>query len=367
MVRKRSAVVYGAVGSAIALAVGCELFVGVKDLPLGDAGTASSCLSALPPPKPDAASGGDVTVQMALRSLDLGIRLQADAGKPLVIGYNLDGVCTCPDPESCVPHAVGTHSCDDVGGIDNAGRNALQTVASQTNGLLDQTKFNVQIGLGTWTYIVRIRHYDGLADDDQIEAALFRSAGTASQSTPAWDGMDTWTLDSTTIAGGTGVDAFPSYIDVSAYVRNHVFVAHIDQLLLQTYGGAGLGTLAFDMRDVTITGTLSPERGSFRVDDGVIAGRWPVKDLARTVAAVPDPLHPDGGFLCTGSQGFRILSQVICAKGDISVEAQSGPNAPCDALSFAIAMTAYPALMGAPATAPTPPTTCADAGDFVCP
>src|SRR5580698_6313602 len=60
----------------------------------GDGGT---CVLVHPPPPPaqdDPSDAGDIEIVLAVRTFDLGIR--PDGGAPPLVGYDIDGLCTCP-------------------------------------------------------------------------------------------------------------------------------------------------------------------------------------------------------------------------------------------------------------------------------
>jgi hypothetical protein len=122
------------VGAALAAAASCTIFNGLRatTTPATDAapeaeGTGddavAACDSAAPPPPPAQSSPGNESVSFvaAMRTLT-GIE-PGDAG--LVLGFDLDGVCTCPGPPSCRSLASPpAQNCDEPGGRDLQGKRA---------------------------------------------------------------------------------------------------------------------------------------------------------------------------------------------------------------------------------------------------
>jgi hypothetical protein len=328
------------------------------------------CAFASPPPRPTVEDGTqDLVLQLAVRTVDLGIRLNPEAGLPPPrVGFNLDGLQTCPDLPCSMRSGVAP-VCDARCGVDNAATPLFQTFAQLTNGRFNQDAFNTELAAGTFGLILRIRNYNGGANDAQVEVAVYDSNGTMGGARPLWDGTDVWTLDSSGVLAQSGVDANPAYIQIDAYVADHMLVAQIDHLPIRLYGGSVLGTLIFQTFGGTfIVGTLTPDRpGTFRIDDGMLAGRWPTKNISSGLEAVPDPVL-DGGYLCPSStSSYPIIARIICNKADITAELRTqNPATTCDAVSFGNGFTAVPGLMGSVTSRGAAPTTCPNAGPENC-
>jgi hypothetical protein len=321
------------------------------------------CGYAAPPPRPAVEDGTqDLVLQLAVRSVDLGIRVNPDSGPPPRAGFNLDGLQTCPD-QPCSMRSGRIPVCEGGCGIDNAATPLFQTFAQLTNFRFNQDAFNTELSAGTWGLMFRIRHYNGGANDAQVEVSVFDSNGTMGGVPPRWDGTDVWTLDSSEVLAQSGVDANPAYIQIDAYVADHMLVAQIDRPI-RLYGGSVLGTLIFRTFGTYIVGILTPDgTGTFRIDDGMFAGRWPTKYISSGLQAVPDPVV-DGGYLCQSStSSYPIIARIICNGADITSELRTQNAATtCDAVSFGNGFTASPALMGPVTTRPQAPTSCPNAG-----
>lgn len=303
-------------------------------------------------PAADSVGGSDHQFYMALSYLDFGVR---DAGMPPTIGFDLDGVCTCPGLDTCklASSELGIQHCDFPGGVDNAGETLISRFAAYP-GFFDQGFINLRIAQGYYGALVRVRQYNGLADDTQVEVSMFTSNGTEGVQSgfptpPKGDGTDKWTLDPSSLLGATvpdGGQPIPAVaVDVNAYVSGGQLVGNLD-VPLTVGAGTGEGTITVDLTGSVIVGTLTPVGSSFRIDDGVMAGRWEARKLLVALGATYDPLAPSLS-LCGSDPVYQGLKKVICQFPDITSNVQDdNKNAPCDALSFSFSFKSRPATFG---------------------
>jgi hypothetical protein len=326
-----------------------------------DAPAADPCMPVLPPARPTADDGaGDAGVVVAaIHTLDLGI--DSDGGAPPPLGYDLDNVCTCfvypsgPGPESCKPRVAGSTHCDEKGGRDNSGGELLQQFAQVSNMLFSQDSINSKLNAGNYGLLVRVRGYNGGANDTSVEVDMFISDGITpladgGMGTPAWDGTDVWTLDSASVIGVTGgIGAIPNYFDTNAYVSNHVLVASVDfPLTLGASGQSNVVTL--DLTGSVLSATLVPQGGTFALSNGILAGRWTTSKLLASFAAVTDPFTNQP--ICPGEPLYTNLKPMICKAADILGDPTvSDPTKLCDALSIGMGFTSEPAILGDVTTA----------------
>lgn len=335
----------------------------------GAPGDDGGCAHATPPPRPTTNDGTqDLLFVVALHGIDFGASL--DAGSLSGVGYDLDGVCTCPGPPSCKTNDPKQMHCDDDAGRDNAGGALLKDFALLSGGTFTQDGLNRNIEAGLYGLVMRIEHYNGGANDTDVTVSIFvsngtppgRDAGPNDHMVPAWNGTDSWTLDSASVFGGSG-DAgrvIPNFADTHAYVANHVLVASADFPL--TLGSSGLVTLEFV--GGFVTANIVPQGGTYKLSSGILAGRWPTTKLLGTLQS----LSLAGlGNVCKGTQTYRDVKTRICGGADISAELNADAGSGCNALSLAIQFSADPAQLGAvePRT-PSPPL-CPDAGTDDCP
>lgn len=311
-----------------------------------------------PPTTPD--RGSDVEATMALRTIDFG---EGDLSVGPVVGYDLDGRCSCgEDGLSCNTPDPSKQSCDGPGGVDNAIAE-LFAAASIFQDNFTSAYHADRAEDGKWSILVRIRGYNGQANDDQIEVAMFPSGGLdedpchAQGTPPAWNGSDAWPIMTSALEepmGGGGAGAGgnggcgdpepagysleqPRYFDGAAYVSDHVMVASLPEAgVALSADGAGINlTAGF------LTGRLEQSGGAWSLREGVLAGRWALTEVFATMSS----LGSDGTALCTDDTSYQLIRDAVCAKRDITAQI-SGPTAPCDAVSFGMAFEAEPAQLG---------------------
>jgi hypothetical protein len=102
-----------------------------------------------------------------------------------------------------------------------------------------------------------------------------------------------------------------------------------------------------------------PENGAFRIDDGAVAGRFPVVRLLTALEVLPDPADPTK-FLCGDkSPSYPGVKTLICSGQDIVSDVkQDNTGAPCDAVSLSLQFTSGPARFGKVVAPPTPAKPC---------
>jgi hypothetical protein len=328
---------------------------------LADAGTLDAlCLPALPPGAPaptPATDASETTIYAALSSLTFG--QTAPDGNPL--GYDLDGVCTCPGPPSC---SSTSRNCDEPGGRDVAGNVFL----SQIDGYLGSAGGTLaeRIASGKMTTILWLTSYNGGRDDSLVGLSLISSPGLDAPDggKPGWNGHDVWNVDVRSVGGYVAdADGGFSYVAMSTasgYVTGGVLVATVPSFEL----GAGVGRLT--VNDAVFTATITAVAGGGYTLEGQVAGRVAAGALFGLLGSVPDPAH-DGQYLCGTNATFQTLRTAVCDGEDIMSDPalDSTAAAVCDAVSFAASFTAVSAGLGAPVTASYPDPGC-DGGVQAC-
>ncbi len=333
----------------------CQWIVGIDSdvrvaAPRSDAGADAGveaqapdpCRSEGIPSVPDAASGGDISLVFALRSLDFGI----DGGAP--VGLNLDGRCTCPGPSSC--RAPSEVPCDQERGIDNGSRDLLAQVFQL--GVLDQTIINNALQSGYFGALVQIDGWNGEPDDSQVRIQVFASQGfegPVGRSQPAFDGNDIWSVDDVSVASST--DGGPPYRGVSR--DEGAYVA----------GGALVGSLSFPI----IVGSSFGQRVRINVNDGrllamirrekdptdagvqyslrgTLAGRWPASELLTSLASLSDPTSTP---ICGDSGVYQQVKTFVCGSLDIPANRNNDDvGQSCSAVSLGVNFVAVNAKLG---------------------
>jgi hypothetical protein len=357
----------GALTAGVALWQGCSIYSTSLLLP-GDAAPAEGgnpeaavdggdgCGHVRWPSRPanDDPGGGSYSFWNALSSVDFGVR---DGGKPPVMGFDLDSVCTCdgtpPAPESCKPGPTAKSHCDDPGGIDNQGEQLI-VAFSAYSGFFDQGFINGRLANGYYGALVRIRNYNGLPNDTQVEVSVYSSNGTEGvqqgvPSTPLNDGNDVWTIDPNSLLGGVIPDSGEPIprdaVDPNAYVANGMLVANLN-VPLSVGAGNGEGTVTIDLSGSVVVGKLVAVGNTFRIENGLIAGRWNARKMLTGLKVLFDPLDTTQ-HLCGTDPVYQGLKQIICKYPDLTGNVQEdGKNAPCDSISIGFSFNAGPARSG---------------------
>ncbi len=325
--------------------------------PVAEAGAdGDTCDHAEPPPRPaadDPSDGGDIEILSALASVDF--NLAGDAG---VIGFDLDRTCTCPGPESCVAQSNGNPHCDDARGRDNSGGALIQQFSSLTS-VLDATKLDQHIAQGLYSLVLRVRGYNGTANDSQVSVAAFSSNGTVplddagTNPVPKHDGTDQWGIDPASVVG-TPPPYVAAYEDDAAYVSGGVLVANVS---FPFSIGTSFGANFLRLDGAYLVATLAKTAGGYTLS-GVVTGRWDTRNLLTGMQAIKDPFNP-GQFLCGTNATYAAFKAAICAAADIASESASdNTGAPCNALSLAVGFQAEPAQLGGILPSGTRPTPC---------
>jgi hypothetical protein len=370
-------------GAVVVAYQACAIYDPTLLLP-GDAGPGAAldaaCAHAYYPDRPaqDDPSTLTVEVVLAVQSIDLGV--SPDAGTGLApYGFDLDHVCTCPGPPSCVQEQGAPLTCDDDMGRDHAGLELFRELGSLAPAGSQQTNQGLQAG--QYGLIFDIQNYNGKPNDKQVSVSVYASNGISGvedggASQPSHDGTDRWTLDPTYIIGGSKLDGSTCdqnvckaiYFDDTAYIKDNVLVARIDFPV--SFGTKSfLGGAVMNLKGSVIVGTLEQVAvagggSSYRITEGTIAGRWPTRLLLQTLAAIPDNVSNTSPYLCgPDSFGYLYLRYRACQVADITSNPMlDNTNAPCDAVSMGFRFAAEPAHLGEVYGIPPPPAGCTTEG-----
>jgi hypothetical protein len=336
-------------------------------------GDSATCKHREPPPRPTVLdAGGSLDLVFAVNDGTFGTGGQLDGEGGLAyesIGFDLDGKCTgegegtsCREPPG-VPVANYT---DGVEGIDNSVAAFTQVVNPTAFDLAPVTADGVDV-------VFRVRDYNGLADDDQVDLAVYAARSLdprppgdphAGSSDLFWDGRDRWRVIPDTLApndgGALDVDR-PRYHDGQAYVTHHVLVAHLPEVLWSS--SPNVPTWLAHNQELVLAGTLEPtDGGDWGFDEIVTGQRVSIANLLAQVARAPYQSMPIP--TCTVATVYREVKAVACANRDISVSmSTAGSSAACDALSGSSILHARAALLSQLLGPPVdPPPDCEDSG-----
>jgi len=344
----------------------CQLISGVEDFEVvtgdtgpdaGVGGAAPACGHATVPAPPTTDSpGNDIDFTVAVRTIDLGEDNVTTPTPPP--GLDIDGLCSCQgEGASCTypKKATAEDYCDYDLGLDNAAARVfyrLRTGAGVEK--FGSAYFNEAAEQGRWSLLLRVRDYNGEANDTQVTVAIYEAGDLLmSQPTgPTWDGSDAWPVSSASLMNGdlnTPVD-----VDVNAYVTDHVLVASVPAMTIRFQGS--LGFFIVKSQATTISATIQEAGGAFRLVQGVAAGRWRTQDVLFAMDELSSngatqPFCNDGGFF------YEAFKSILCQSAD-TLSALGSPKEPCDAISFGMAFTADPASLGAIYNPPPSMTMC---------
>jgi hypothetical protein len=294
-----------------------------------------------PPMVQDGPSNPPIVV--AIHTIDIG-----DMGNTW--GYDLDRVCTCFDDAGPTCVSPSLH-CDDDGGIDNVAPELFGLVSAVLpSNAFSSSLFSSEANGGQWTLLLRIENWNGQPDDPAVDVAVFTTPGFGA--TPTWDGSDVWQPSeaSATLDGGVLV---PSYVSEGAYVSGGVLVAAMPTVALNIAGADNRITLQFV--GGVITGKLGQSGGLWRLTDGVIAARWPTKQIFQAVSSFRN--NQGLPVLCTNAPLYQDAKNDICNYADILADGTLPESVACDSVSIGIGFTADQAQLGdtpKPLPAPTP-------------
>jgi hypothetical protein len=294
-----------------------------------------------PPPPRSPTPAGATELVVALGTVDGGDVTERDGGPSYrSVGLNLDAACTgSVDGPSCLepPWATANHD-DGPNGEDNAFGSLVYSVEPTGLGT-KATQLSEQAGNFAW--LVRVRDYNGEADDDQVDVALYGATtqGKVSPKTAKWDGADEWKILSPWLESADGDGASvsadaPSVVrDSKAYVSNDVLVARFSRML----GGATTSQDLVEYRSAVLVAKVSHE--------GLRAFEWAT--LGARVS-LSEALRLFGGYFprssgqspCTtpSAQTYLEIKLELCAYADIRA-GDNDRSAPCDGLSQGLAFT----------------------------
>lgn len=291
---------------------------------------------------------GDVEFWVAINS----IAAEDDDGKP--VGLDLDGYCTCQgEGSSCEPPPAAGQPCDADEGVDNQLVGLFQALSLALGGQDPAVYYSQRAAAGEWSLLLRVREYNGLANDPQIRLAWYGTYGFFGQ--PSWDGTDVWPITDSSVVpigeGGEGTIESPRYEDPHGYVTDSTMVASLpggSELVLA--GGASRMALRFT--GGLVTGTILDEAGRWTLQDGLIAARLSEEDLFYSLSSFRGE---QGEAYCTDNWFYASAKPVLCQARDI-LSTSGTASQPCDALAIGVGFGAWAALPGAivPAAMPTP-------------
>jgi hypothetical protein len=319
---------------------------GHEAAPLADA-DAAGCNPALPPPPPPqgAPGSGSISFVSALRTLS-GIT-PGDAG--VLLGFDLDGVCTCPGPPSCrSPESPPQPNCDGPGGRDLQG-NGLLELFDQAYASSNLGDILARINEGRITLLFYVGGYNGGPDDSQVTVAVYASNGlrvgdAGTIVVPKWDGTDPWSVDpGSFVASGTidgGWVYTPAFVTTTAYVTQGTLVAELPEFVFQ----AGVGSITY--RGAVVSAVIQPDGDGGYGLQGLLGARLTTHDIFTLMGQLKDA---NGQYLCGSNPTYQTLHTTVCQTADIMGSASAdNMDASCNAVSVGAGFGTTAARLGMP-------------------
>lgn len=343
----------GLIGVLLASAAACQLVAGIDGrevAPVLDAGPVDRCNHAYAPEGGASSSDPDGTQSVVL-ALDLTFSTKVEADGQ-TLGFDLDGVCSDGTGATTSCRRCETFDQDDPQGRDNA-----------AGGVLRKPPFNLLLAQGDasaepnlrFRLLARIESWNGTDQDPAVKVAFFRSHGAepvneADAAAPTKLGEDTWSVTSDSVVPGIDAAAgqAPALLVVDGAVVDGRLVARVGDEstngLPIDFGGSLFAKSSdsrtrIDLRNAIVAIPI-PRPGENVATGGVIAGRWNVDALLKTL------LHlriASFGAICVFLPQAR---EAVCKEADISTFARVRPDQPCDALSIVFEVEAVKAKLG---------------------
>lgn len=317
---------------------------------------APSCSDLGIPDRPKVVDAGDpdapAAIHMAMNLLDFGIDKSAAPS-----GFNLDHACsptvatsTCAtsiDEETYKKYAKDR----DDKGQDNAGFGLLGYL-SYLGDAFKASSINERLAAGQFGVVARLASWNGTPEDDDVIVEIFPAIGVWDVSDagvhtaggkPAFKATDEWMRDR----------RFQNVVDASkiksanAWVTGGRLVASFQSVTLPVTVPDDPKPLDVILLEAFITGTLVPDGTSWRLDQGVLGGRWRTADMLGQVRTIyiKDTAGLKNIVLCDPNLPISIYAPVkkeVCDGRDLrSASREDGKNMPCDAISAGVKMTTY--------------------------
>ncbi|MBL8609981.1 MAG: hypothetical protein JNL38_21780 [Myxococcales bacterium] len=309
----------------------------------------------LPPSPPSTFVGGDESsFVVVIRSVAFGA---PDAGAAPEIGFDLDGLCSCPEAESCVASRT-TPACDLPGGRDNEALKLFRAFVA-LRGIDLSARANESVATGTHAVLLRVERYNGRDDDSEVTVSAYGSRGLVQPDgaggittpvPPKLTAEDRWSVSKSSVIDEVQLASAQSAV---GYVRGRKLVVAMDVTL----------GVSSDFRIPIGGGVLVADvvggPGAYRLSDAVIAGRWSLTDAVTSLGKLRDQ---DGTYFCEkrADVTYQAVKSTVCRSADLTKSPKSDrTGAPCDAISIAVGFDTAPASLGV--VVPDPPPTPCDA------
>lgn len=281
-----------------------------------------------PPSRPEGEDSGEMELVFAIKDPLLDQEID-DAW--VLNGFDLDGLQTTLDDPVTRCDSVRVIP-DGAGGVDNVfGAHVMPFFLMAYPELPRNATESLE--RGDKALVLRVRGYNGLANDPRVQVTLVQSVGMTREpggepGAPEWDGDDYVIVNERDFVDGD--PERPRLFDDNAYVADGVLVARPPpgRSLDLPWGDY---VLELKFSDATLTADINLEEG--RADNLVLAGRWSLIDLEDALTAAG---------VCPGTDERFFADATLRRYADVrSVPGSGGPGIECDALSGGIGFTGY--------------------------
>lgn len=306
----------------------------------------------LPPEPIDAAAAGGPAVLFAVKLLDFGVDNDGGAGD--VPGYNLDRACS-PDIASstCKTSAIQPtferHAKDkNAAGLDNASFSLIKYINSLSPLLRPET-INAGLAEGRYGAVVRVTDWNGSPNDNDVQIEIFPAIGLLPREDPTagFNADDQWILDTRFLVATTIANS--NIKSDRGYISGNKLVARFKEAYFPIIIDDDPKPFDIHIRDMIFTATLSNgDAGAASLTGGTVTGRWKTGDFLGQVRTifVNDANGLNKNYLCEPLLAAQIIYRgvkaEVCDARDIRSDSNDTARLPCDAVSAAMRIEAYP-------------------------
>lgn len=300
-------------------------------------------------------------------------------------GFDLDDTCTCLSTDHdgaapCATPGVKPIQCDFDGGVDDglsqAASNSLGAFFSANQG----GAADGVIAQGGPTELVYVTGYNGTANDPQVGVAVVRAAGLLDNTScdggtragkptqllfpdggssniavysPSHDGCDRYSAEP-----GQVIGTYPTrapLLNVGGYVADHTLVVQLSQLDLAL---AGVNRVTLDQ--AYFVAKISPSGTSYRLDNGILAGRVPFANVVSFIGNFPvGSPGVSGQVPFCQSPYWAVTGQTLCSARDtMASPTDEFRGNVCDSVTIGAGFTATPTQVDDKELALTSPDQC---------
>jgi hypothetical protein len=384
--------------------VACANILGFERLELADAGPDSprpqsdAALDTFVPPTPcemlnlpaepptveiasdagdagDAAADGGASRSYVLAISDLDVGVAGAAGVAAVpVGLNLDKLCTTSRAtSSCVLPAnlddgafLDFVNDKNSSGLDNSGFSVLRALGD-TYGSLSAQNIRGNLKAGRFGVVLLIEDYNGTGEDTQLKVAIQPALGvepTPGKTTPQFTSADIWRRDRRYSVPFRA--DLPGNVARRAYVNGGWLVAPFSELALAVHVEGSARKLDIEMTESYLVGKLRISAGGAYIDEGYIAGRWPISkalggagELRASIGNAPPQPVCNLPLLYEGT-----VKPQLCKARDLAESSGAAVSSRCNSISAGFRIQAVPAspttFVGDPLNPPEaiPPNAC---------